>query len=112
MFFFSPFVQNFYQFCHAHPVLEKLRLNKRPCEVSELYSIVDWSRLPAVKVFSVHPRIIYTADYLRNFQMRERSLCVLLKKCKTLEELEIGPDFSESPYAVIRCVGSNELLYR
>jgi hypothetical protein len=42
----------------------------------------------------------------------ERALCMLLKECKSLEELEIGPDFSETPDALIRYVGPNdELLY-
>ena len=37
---------------------------------------------------------------------------MLLKECKSLEELEIGPDFSETPDALIRYVGPNdELLY-
>ena len=37
---------------------------------------------------------------------------MLLKECKSVEELEIGPDFSETPDDLIRCVGSNELLHR
>jgi hypothetical protein len=32
----------------------------------------------------------------------ERALCMLLKECKSLEELEIGPDFNETPDALIR----------
>ncbi|KAK4004674.1 Uncharacterized protein APZ42_015845 [Daphnia magna] len=96
---------NFASFCRAHPLLERLRLNKRPCEVSELYSIIDWSRLPPIRVLSLHSRIIYASDYLQNSWMRnraERALCMLLNKCPSLEELEICPDFNESPDALIR----------
>lgn len=104
---FSSLRQNFASFCRAHPLLERLRLNKRPCEVSELYSIIDWSRLPPIRVLSLHSRIIYASDYLQNSWMRnraERALCMLLNKCSSLEELEICPDFNESPDALIRFV--------
>ena len=33
---------------------------------------------------------------------------MLLKECKSLEELEIGPDFSETPEALIRYVGPTD----
>ena len=97
--------KSFIQFCRSHPSLERVRLNKRPCEVSELYSIVNWAKIPAIKVLSLHSRIIYASDYLQNSWKRnraERALCMLLTAYPSLEELEICPDFHESSESVTR----------
>ena len=97
--FFLNIKQNFITFCCSHPSLERVRLNKRPCKQSELYSVINWTKIPAIKVLSLHSKIIYSSDYLSNTWTRntaERALSMLLTACPSLEELEICDDLHEN----------------
>ena len=108
-------IQNFAEFCRAHPHLERLRLSRSPFidvfptrlerirrtkghriksrHIYESHNILNWCnhQLPMIKALSIHPRIIHCSDHYQNGTIKS-TLCKILSEHPSLEELEICPD--------------------
>ena len=92
-------MQNFNQFCRAHPLLERLRLSKRSFHQDSLkrkHTINCNNHLiPMMKALSLHPQIIYYMDEFVHGGKVESTLLKLITDSSSLEELEICPEYEE-----------------